>query len=73
MVPVTLVVQFCSSVITCAVERSCGAAYCSDGTSRWMAARSSQVIVGIDPKPPCAPPEVVVPDITTSRFEPMAA
>ena len=26
-----------------------------------------------DPKPPCAPPAVVVPDITTRRFDPIAA
>src|SRR4051794_34636827 len=38
-----------------------------------MAARSSQVIVGIDPKPPWAPPEVVDPDMTISRFDPIAA
>ena len=71
--PVTLVVQFVSSVMIGAVVRSWGAAYWIDGTSRWMAARSSQVRVGNDPKPPCAPPAVVVPDITTSRFDPIAA
>ena len=68
-----LVVQFRSSVITCAFVRSCGAAYWTVGTSRWMAARSSQVIVGIEPKPPWAPPDVVVPDMTMSRFDPIAA
>ena len=71
--PVTLVVQFCSSVMIGAVVRSWGAAYWIDGTSRWIAARSSQVSVGNDPKPPCEPPAVVVPDITMSRFEPIAA
>ncbi len=38
-----------------------------------MAVRSSQVSVGCEPNPPWAPPEVVEPDMTMSRFEPMAA
>ena len=33
---------------------------------------SSQVSVGIDPKPPCAPPAVVVPDMMISRLDPIA-
>src|SRR3954452_15567337 len=68
----TLVIQLRSSVITWAFVRNWGATYWTVGTSRWMAARSSQVIVGIDPKPPWAPPEVVDPDMTISRFDPIA-
>src|SRR5262245_45498272 len=41
--PVTVVVQFCSSLTTEAVVRSCGAARPTDGTSVWIALRSSQV------------------------------
>ncbi len=56
-----------------ALDRSCAAANRTEGTSFRMARRSSQVSVGIEPKPPRAPPDCVLPDITISRFEPIDA
>ncbi len=53
--------------------RSEGAAQRTEGISRWMAARSSQVRVGCEPKPPMAPPALVEPGSTMSMFEPIEA
>src|SRR5882724_3782764 len=69
--PVTEVVQFCSSLTTEAVERSCGAAWRTDGTSVWIAFRSSQVKVGCDPNPPNTPLCDDDPGRTIRRFVPI--
>ena len=72
-VPVMLVVQFWSSLTIGMLERSVGAAAFTVATSLRMAARSSQVSVGIEPKPPWTPPALVEPGRMMRRFVPIAA
>src|SRR6266700_8302156 len=69
--PVTVVVQFCSSLTTDVVFRSCGAAWRTEGTSLWIAFRSSQVRVGFDPYPAKTPRCELDPCWTIRRFVPM--
>src|SRR3989454_5958369 len=69
--PVTEVVQFCSSLTIDAVERSCGAAWRTEGTSDWIAFRSSQVRVGSDPNPPKTPRCELDPGRTIRRLVPI--
>src|SRR5262245_40561736 len=66
--PVTEVVQFSSSLTIDIVLRSCGAAWRTEGTSVWIAFRSSQVRVGIEPNPPNTPRCELEPDWTTRRL-----
>src|SRR5215472_707898 len=73
VVPVTEVVQLASSLTTDWLDRSVGAAVLLLGTSDRMAARSSFVRVGIEPKPPRTPPEDDDPGRTMRRLVPMAA
>src|SRR5262245_1258791 len=69
--PLTVVVQFCSSLTTELVERRWGAAWRTDGTSVWIALRSSQVRVGWEPNPPNTPRCEDEPGRTISRFVPI--
>src|SRR6266508_4190976 len=69
--PVTEVVQFCSSLTTDAVLRSCGAAWRTEGISVWIAFRSSQVRVGSEPNPPNTPRCELDPGRTIKRFVPI--
>src|SRR3989442_15034670 len=69
--PVTEVVQFCSSLTTDAVLRSCGAAWRTEGTSVWIAFRSSQVKGGSGPNPPKTPRCELDPGRTIRRLVPI--
>ena len=59
------------SEITGWLERICGAAASTDGNSVWMARRSSQVMVGCEPKPPRPPGPELEPENSMMTLVPV--
>jgi hypothetical protein len=72
-VPMIVVDQFWSSLTTGVLIRKVGAAALTVGMSRRMAARSSHVSVGSEPKPPRTPAVLDVPCWMMRTFVPIAA